>query len=521
MLLPAEETMSGEHTELTGPNFAEGVDVTELVEGKPCLGQFQGEAVIVVRRASEVFAVGATCTHYSGPLAEGLVVGESIRCPWHHACFSLRTGEPDAPALNPIGCYTVEQRGTKVYVSQRRTAPAKQARGPVKSVVIVGGGAAGLAASEMLRREGYTGSITMLSAEDSSPVDRPNLSKDYLAGSAPEEWVTLRPQEFFAEHSIDLKLGVRVESIDTQRKLVKTEAAKSYPFDALVLAMGAEPAKLTLAGADGANFHYLRSFADCRAIIAKTKTAKSVVVIGASFIGLEVAAALRTRGLAVHVVAPESRPLERIMGPGISDCVRALHEEHGVMFHLGDCVQSITSGGVVLGSGARLDCELVVAGIGVKPRVTLAEEAGLSIDRGILVDEYLETSVAQIFAAGDVARWPDPHTGQNIRVEHWVVAQRHGQLAARNVLGQKQPCTLVPFFWSQHYDLTISYVGHAEHWDHADVSGKPAERNCTVALRANQKTLAVISIGRDIESLEAEAAFERRDERRLALFGKS
>ena len=509
--------MSGEQAQLTGPDFTQGIDVHEVVEERPLLGHANGEAVVVARRGNEFFAVGATCSHYGGPLAEGRIEGDTVRCPWHHACFSLRTGQAEAPALNSIACYDVEQRSGKLYVLSEKKASTQQlASTSIKNVVIIGGGAAGQAAAEMLRREGYAAAITMLSADSSGPVDRPNLSKDYLAGNAPEEWIPLRPPDFFTEQSITLELNTTVEAIDTEHKLVKTRAGKSYPYDALLLAMGAEPVKLSVAGAG--NVHYLRTLADSRAIIAQQ--AKHAVVIGASFIGLEVAAALRARGLSVDVVAPEARPLERIMGPEVSDVVRALHEQHGVVFHLGTSVQSIAKDHVVLAQGERIDCDLVIAGIGVRPCIDLAQAAGLAIDRGIVVDQYLETSVAGIYAAGDIARWPDPHTGQAIRVEHWVVAQRQGQLAARNILGQKQVCAIVPFFWSQHYDMTISYVGHAEQWDTADISGNPAEHDCTIALRQQRRTLAVITIGRDGESLEAEAAMQRGDTSRLAALGK-
>jgi NADPH-dependent 2,4-dienoyl-CoA reductase/sulfur reductase-like enzyme/nitrite reductase/ring-hydroxylating ferredoxin subunit len=521
MLARSEAIMTSEPAKLTGPDFAEGIDIAELAEGKALLGQTNGEAVVVVRRGSEFFAVGATCSHYGGPLAKGLVENDTIRCPWHHACFSLRTGEPEAPALNSIDCYAVERRGDRLYVlAKRQTSAGKQAHTGIQNVVIIGGGAAGLAAAEMLRREGYAGRISMLSADSSGPVDRPNLSKDYLAGTAPEEWIPLRPADFFAEQSIDLELEARVESLDARARTVTTQAGKTYAFDALLLATGAEPVRLTIPGADCSHVHYLRSLSDCRAIIEKAKTAKSVVVIGSSFIGLEVAAALRMRELPVHVVAPDGRPLERIMGPEIGDAVRALHEGHGVVFHLGNTVQSIGNDSVLLANGDRIACDLVVVGIGVKPRIELAEKAGLTIDRGVVVNEYLETSAAGVYAAGDIARWPDPHSGQNIRVEHWAVAQRQGQLAARNMLGQKRPCAIVPYFWSQHYDVTIAYVGHAERWDNSDISGDPTQGDCTVALRADKKTLAVVTIGRDIESLQAEAAFERHDERHLASLGK-
>jgi NADPH-dependent 2,4-dienoyl-CoA reductase/sulfur reductase-like enzyme/nitrite reductase/ring-hydroxylating ferredoxin subunit len=513
--------MGGNNQELTGPDFGAGVNVAEVPEGAPLLGHAQGEAVVLVRRGKEAFAVGGSCTHYGGPLAEGLVDGDTIRCPWHHACFSLRTGEAlAAPALNPVACWSVEQKDGKLFViSKKEIAPKKASGAHPKQVVIVGGGAAAQAAAEMLRREGYEGKILMLSGDKAPPVDRPNLSKDYLAGTAPEEWIPLRPPEFFTEQRIDLELGVTVSAIHPTTKTVATGDGRSIAYDALLLATGGEPNKLSVPGAELGHVHYLRTLADSRAIIEASKKAKRAVVVGSSFIGLEAAASLRARGLEVHVVAPETRPLEAVMGAEIGNFVRSLHEEHGVVFKLEDTVRSIDAKKVTLASGATLDADLVVVGIGIKPRVELAEKAGLSVDRGVVVNEFLETSAPGVFAAGDIARWPDRHSGQQVRVEHWVVAERHGQIAAKNILGQKVPCAIVPFFWSQHYDVAISYVGHAKRWDRTDVSGSVAKKDCAVALRAGPKTLAVLTIGRDKESLEAEVAFEKDDTARLARFG--
>jgi len=280
-------------------------------------------------------------------------------------------------------------------------------------------------------------------------------------------------------------------------------------YDRLLLATGAEPVRLPIPGADQPHVHVLRSLADCRAIIESSKGARRAIVIGASFIGLEAAAALRAREIEVHVVGLEQRPMERVLGSAMGDFVRALHEQHGVIFHLGDTVTAIDGQRATLKTGVVLEADLVVVGVGVRPRLALAEKAGLALDRGISVNAWLETSVAGIYAAGDIARWPDPHSQGNIRVEHWVVAERQGQTAARNMLGQREKFDAVPFFWSQHYDVPINYVGHAEAWDEIAVDGDIAGRDCLLRYKSKGRVLAVASIYRDLDSLKAELEMER------------
>jgi 3-phenylpropionate/trans-cinnamate dioxygenase ferredoxin reductase subunit len=382
----------------------------------------------------------------------------------------------------------------------------------VESVVIVGAGAAGNAAAESLRREGFPGSVTMIGAEPNVPVDRPNLSKDYLAGTATEDWIPLRAPEFYSAQQIELLQGTRAVHLDPQARRIQLSDGTSRSYGALLLATGADPVKLAIPGGDGALVHSLRSLADSRRIIASAGKGGRAVVVGASFIGLEVAAALRTRGVEVRVVAPEARPLERVLGAELGDFVRALHEEHGVRFHLGHTLQAVGDRSVVLDEGTSLPADLVVAGIGVRPAVALAEQAGLRLDRGVVVDQYLETSAPGVYAAGDIARWPDPHTGKPIRVEHWVVAERQGQVAARNILGAREPFRAVPFFWSQHYDVPINYVGHAEGWDRLEVVGSIVRRNCLVAYRVEGRISALASIQRDQDSLRAEVLLGRGDQ---------
>ena len=494
-----------------GPDLAQGIPSSDLAEGAMLAGHVGDDAVLVVRRSGTVSALAAHCTHYHGPLADGLIVGDTIRCPWHHACFSLRTGEAlAAPALSPLDCYVVSESEGRIVVGGKKEQPKPKQIGGSGRVVIVGGGAAGFAAAEMLRRHGFAGEIAMLSHDSAAPVDRPNLSKDYLAGSAPEDWVPLRGPDWYADNNVTLELGTEVTAFNPQAKTVTLHSGASLPYDKLLLATGAEPVKLPVPGADLPHVHVLRSLADSRAIIAAAKTAKRVVVIGASFIGLEVAASLRARELEVHVVAPEKRPLEKVFGPELGDFVRSLHEEHGVVFHLEDGVTAIDATTVSLKSGKSLDADLVVTGVGVRPRLALAEKAGLTIDRGVSVDEYLMTSAPDVYAAGDIARWPDAYTGQRIRVEHWVVAERQGQTAALNMMGERTPYRAVPFFWSQHYDVPINYVGHAEGWDAIEVDGDIAKRDCLVRYRKGGKVMAIASIYRDRQCLEVAAEMEKQ-----------
>jgi apoptosis-inducing factor 3 len=504
-------------TELKGPDFASGIAMSDLSENTPLLGHTHGEAVVLIRQGAEVRALGATCSHYGGPLAEGLVVGSTVRCPWHHACFDLRTGEAlGAPALDPIACYEVQRRGDRVIVGARQSLA--QENPPPKSpasVVIVGAGAAGAAATERLRRLGYRGPITLIGEEAPGPVDRPNLSKDYLAGSAPEEWVSLRAPDFYEQMDVDLRIGDAAVELDPARKTIALKSGAALSYDALLLATGAEPMRLPLEGATLPHVFTLRTLADARSIIAAAKTARRAVIIGSSFIGLETAASLRTRGLDVDVVSRDALPLERVLGSQLGLFVQQLHEQNGVRFHVSSTPRAIRASAVELDDGRVLAADLVVLGVGVRPRVGLAESAGLTVADGIVVDSVFRTSAPGIWAAGDVARYPEPRLRSAVRIEHWVVAERQGQAAARDMVGLGVPFRDVPFFWSQHYDVRLAYVGHATAQDAIELTGSLPDRDATLVYRRAGKVLAVVTIGRDRQSLAIEAALEREDEAAL------
>ena len=502
-----------EATKPSGPDFSEGISISDLTE-TITKGRVGDQAAILIRGANGWHILGAFCSHYHAPLADGLLADGHLRCPWHHACFDVRTGEAvRAPAFTPLTTWDVEEIDGIVFARGKRArpktaSPADRARS-ADHIVIVGGGAAGFAAAEQLRRHGYQGSIVMISEDAAPPVDRPNLSKDYLAGKAPEDWIPLRSGSFYEKQAIDLRLGRRAKTLDVGARELTLDDGERLPFDRLLLATGAQPNRLSVPGGDQPHIHTLRTLADSRAIIEQASVGKTAVVVGASFMGLEVAAALRERGLEVHIVAPAQRPLERVFGPQMGDFIRSLHEEHGVVFHLQQAVAAIDGRDVHMKSGEVVSGDLVIAAVGVQPRIELAQQAGLSIDRGIVVDRYLETSAQGVFAAGDIARWPDARTGELIRVEHWVVAQRQGQVAALNMLDRGTEYTNVPFFWSQHYDVRINYVGHADDWDELAVEGDIAARDCILRFKKQGRVLAAASIDRDLENLEIEMALEQ------------
>jgi NADPH-dependent 2,4-dienoyl-CoA reductase/sulfur reductase-like enzyme/nitrite reductase/ring-hydroxylating ferredoxin subunit len=493
-----------------GPDFTRGVPASEIAEGKMLAGRVGEDPVLIARVDGALHAIGAECTHYHGPLAEGLIKDGTVRCPWHHARFCLKTGEAvGAPAFDPVACYAVEEADGKVFVRDRReTGPGTLAPpAEVRRVVIVGGGAGGFAAAEMLRRKGYRGELVMLSADADAPYDRPNCSKDFLSGEAPAEWMPLRDETFYDAQEIDLRLETEVESLDPAAKALALVGGEILAYDVLILATGGEPRRPPGFEAQDPKVFLLRTLADARALAEAAQTAKVAAVIGASFIGLEAAAALRKRGLEVHVVAPEAVPFEAVLGAQVGRWVQGVHEAKGVVFHLGTKARGFASGAIGLEDGGSLPADIVVLGAGVTPRVGLAQDAGLKVDDGVVVDDRLRAAPS-IYAVGDIARYPDPISGRPIRVEHWVHAQRQGQHVARVILGEDRPYADPPFFWSAHYDQAFHYDGHAERFDPPKADGTVEDYDATVRYEADGRLLAVVTLNRDLASLEAEAGFE-------------
>jgi NADPH-dependent 2,4-dienoyl-CoA reductase/sulfur reductase-like enzyme/nitrite reductase/ring-hydroxylating ferredoxin subunit len=490
-----------------GPDFSLGVLLVSIPYSGVLAGHVDGTAVLLARTDGEIHALSGTCTHYGAPLAEGLVVGDEIRCPWHHACFSLRSGRArHAPAFAPLATWQVDIIDDMVFVrgeAAPKDAPSTRPLGMPGRIVIIGGGAAGYAAALRLRELGFAGSLTMLSADDAAPYDRPNLSKDYLAGTAPADWIPLQGADFYTGHGIDLRLDCQVAGIDTGARQVSTATGERHAFDALLIATGAEPRRLPLPGFDLPNVFVLRSLADATGVIAASGQAKSVALVGGGFIGMEAAGALRARGLEVHVVERDEVPMARVLGPDIGGFLTGLHREQGVAFHVGVEAKGYDGSVLTLSDGARVTADLLIVGAGVAPRTELAAAAGLAVDNGILVDDALQSSVAGIFAAGDVARYR--YGGELIRVEHWVHAQRQGQAAAANMLGAGQAFTDVPYFWTHHYGHDLRVTGHAAGWDEIRIDGDPATHDFIARYFRGGKLVAAASLGRDLENLSVEA----------------
>jgi NADPH-dependent 2,4-dienoyl-CoA reductase/sulfur reductase-like enzyme/nitrite reductase/ring-hydroxylating ferredoxin subunit len=498
----------------SGPDLSAGVDLGDIAEGSTIAGRVGDEPVLLSRFDGELYAVGGACTHYGGHLADGVAERHWVRCPLHHACFDLRTGEAlRAPALDPLDRWQVDVDSERAYVSYRLKAQSDTRADiatDVHKIVIAGGGGAGLACANELRTLGYSGEITMLSADTDPPCDRPNLSKDYLAGTAPEEWLPLRSDQWYSDNRVELRLSTEVTRVDSEARTVHCQSGETISYDRLLIATGSEPHRLQAPGFDSDKVFTLRSIRDARAIAAEAKAGARAVIIGASFIAMEAAAALRSRGVEVDIVSVEHVPFDRVFGLALGEHIKKLHENNGVRFHLG-CVASGFDGKcVTIANGERLEADFVVVGIGVQPRTTVARSAGAEIDNGVIVDSFMQTSVPGIYAAGDIAFYPDPETGERVRIEHWVVAERQGQVAAANMLGQRRKFDSVPFFWSEQFGTAIRYVGHASRWDHVLVDGDVDSDSFTIRYFSEGVHRASASVGRDRDNLEDELALENQ-----------
>jgi apoptosis-inducing factor 3 len=467
--------------------------------------------VLIARVRDQFHAVSATCPHYGAPLVEGALCGTRLVCPWHHAVFNVISGDmEEPPALDGLVSYDTRVEGERVIVSvpdetqDRRTAPMS-VHEPVadpRQFVIIGAGAAGYTAAQTLREEGFRGNVVMITREDRAPYDRPNLSKDYLNGHAEPKWMPLRPEEFFTEHDIKLLLNKEVTRVDARMKTITFEGDETMEYDALLVATGGAPVRLNIPGSDLKNVCVLRSFADADSMIETAKRSRRAVVVGSSFIGMEAAYSLRERGLEVTVVAPSKEPFETTLGAEVGAVFRRLHESHGVCFKLGSMVYRFEGShnieAVVLDNGEVIKTDMVVVGAGVRPVTQFLEGVELDHAGGVIVDAYLRATDG-LYAAGDIVNFPDPHTGERVRIEHWRTAQQQGRIAARNMVGRETAFDGVPFFWTRQFDAGLVYVGHAASWDEIIYNGEISSHDFLAFYVKDDRVLAVAGMNRDRE----------------------
>lgn len=476
------------------------------------------EATILLSKINDKFyATSAFCTHYGAELEKGILCGERIVCPWHNACFNAIAGHQEAPpGLNSLVSFTTLVEGETVFVNlpkqiaeQRTLSMAKYIpQLEPRTLVVLGAGAAGTNAVEVLRQQGFPGKVILISAEEKLPLDRTKLSKKYLQGDAEADSLPLRSCEFYQQHDIELRFGKKVTEVDTQTKTITFEDNSTLKYDSLLLATGGVPKKLKAPGAELENIFTLRKLEDVNSILESLQGVKKALVIGSSFIGMETAASLNQQGLEVTVVSPDDVPFQKILGDKVGKLFQKVHEAKGVSFQLGKKATEFQGNGqvksAILEDGTKIDTDLVIIGIGVQPNTSYLKDFKLNEkDQSIPVNQYLETEAQDVYAAGDIARFPYAPMGESTRIEHWRLAAQQGRIAAKNMLAGNNPSqrtdNIVPFFWSGQYDLKLRYVGHAESWDEVVIDGDLEKPKFLAFYILNDQIMAVAGINRDQE----------------------
>lgn len=462
----------------TKNNWQKAAEENQIKEGVPFGAQIGARAVFLTQSEGRIYAMDGKCSHYGGPLEKGRLMEHIVTCPWHAARFDVRSGEVKAPpALDDLARYETKVEAGEVYV---RKVPAEELSIPTgtdeRTFLILGSGAGGLNAALSLRKIGFAGRVLLVTAESDLPYDRPDLSKGFMAGDTKRDELSLKPEGVYRRLGIEILREYRATGVDTIKKTVTFSNRRRLRYDKLLLATGGTPRVPEIKGTRLPGFFVLRSFRDALAITSSLSRAKTVAVLGGSFLGLEVASSLRTRGLDVHVIAPETVLMARVFGPRIGEFLKRRHQKNGVVFHLGRTAAEI---------------------LGAK------KVSGLLVNGAVLVNAGFQTRDPDIFAVGDIALLPDPVTGEARRVEHWVEAERQGQHAALGMTGIEEPYRETPFFWTNQAGVSIKYAGYTSSFDRVVYRGDLEEEKALAGYYREGALRAVASLGRTKEFLAA------------------
>jgi len=467
-------------------------------------------AILLAKIDGKLYATGASCSHYSAPLAQGVAAKDKMHvvCPWHNAAFDLRTGQPvRGSGLPAIPVYPVCVEGGNIVAELPfnmedfvKPKVAKRCPNDGRVFLVIGGGAAGVAAVDALRQGGFTGQVTMLTEETHLPYDRPVLSKNLAKGAEPKS-LALRDEAHFQEHEIDIRFGAAVKELRADEKIVQLVSGEEIKYDAALVATGAKPRLLPIPGGNLPGVMALRTPEDAQRIGAACGKGKKVIVIGSSFIGMEIAATLNRRGCDVTVLGMETVPFERVLGIRVGDAIKNFFEEKGVTFMGSSSVTEITQtegSGLTasLKSGQKLTCDAVIVGVGVIPNCEFVSGVEKARDGSLVTDEHLKTSGPCLYAAGDVAQYRSP-SGDQLRVEHWDVATSQGRLAAKCMLGETDTFDQTPFFWTSLFGKNLRYVGHCMKFDEFMVDGDLKKLTFVAYYCQNNEVKAVATMGRD------------------------
>ncbi|WP_020567254.1 FAD-dependent oxidoreductase [Neolewinella persica] len=455
-----------------------------------------------------VYAVESKCSHFGLPLKDAALSGHRLRCPFHHACFDVRDGRQlEAPGLDGLLTFTTEVKNGEIWVSDDPSPASKLSFAPASApkenthydYAIVGGGIAAANAVEGIRETDETGSIVLLTRESLPPYDRTHVSKALLDGNKEVDDLPLRPADFYTEHGVDLRTNSIVSEVNVEQNTISILGGQFLTYGKVLLASGGTPRHLDVPGNSLGGVFLMRRAQDAEAVREKVTKGSNVVIIGAGFIGLEAAMSLGKQGGSITVVSPETTLFVKVFGEEVGRYIQQLHENEGVKFELGRRIkelhgeQNITA--VELDDGRTLDAEVVLVGIGVEPETSYLVGLAADKDGGISVNNHLEAGMAKVYAAGDIARYPDREGAA--RIEHWKVAAQQGRVAGRNMAGNREAYTMIPFFWTNQQGVNLRYIGHGTDYDKIVYDGTPGEGPFLAFYTKGEHVQAVLGVKRD------------------------